>query len=122
MKRYEVSIRASLQQRGELDRVDHLPFLPVVSIRASLQQRGERLFERLIPCFSGFNPRLTSAARRTLRAHRVSWEIHVSIRASLQQRGERNRPFGPGLHSLVSICASLQQRGEPSRLLPDSHC
>src|SRR6266545_616458 len=114
MKRYEVSIRASLQQRGELDRVDHLPFLPVVSIRASLQQRGERLFERLIPCFSGFNPRLTSAARRTPRSVCFTQTTSVSIRASLQQRGER-APRNQRSDSLsVSIRASLQQRGEHS--------
>src|SRR6266545_1827125 len=114
MKRYEVSIRASLQQRGELDRVDHLPFLPVVSIRASLQQRGERLFERLIPCFSGFNPRLTSAARRTPRSVCFTQTTSVSIRASLQQRGER-APRNQRADSLsVSIRASLQQRGEPN--------
>jgi len=61
-----VSIRASLQQRGEHASGDHLSDKLRVSIRASLQQRGERAVE----------PASES-------------EAEVSIRASLQQRGER---------------------------------
>ncbi len=84
-----VSIRASLQQRGERAQVTatavtagafqsapHFsseanalspPKAPsgIVSIRASLQQRGE-LMVQVAPCSDVcFNPRLTSAARRT---------------------------------------------------------
>src|SRR6266545_3826714 len=84
-----VSIRASLQQRGErASRKGRLENI-AVSIRASLQQRGEpneptteviMLKFQTAPHFSseanrghantstgqqGFNPRLTSAARRT---------------------------------------------------------
>src|SRR6266542_3172468 len=39
-----------------------------------------------VPCF---NPRLTSAARRTALRRVPSSALRVSIRASLQQRGER---------------------------------
>jgi len=64
----------------------------------------------------GFNPRLTSAARRTLYRGRLLWPSHeVSIRASLQQRGEPISPLGTDTGCRVSIRASLQQRGEPQR-------
>jgi len=59
-----------------------------VSIRASLQQRGEPRSISFVCCRSRFNPRLTSAARRTRSAERLISELPVSIRASLQQRGE----------------------------------
>src|SRR6266540_2055070 len=107
-----VSIRASLQQRGER-RVEDFQIEEIfVSIRASLQQRGERADGSDLPAARSFNPRLTSAARRTLSGKRKGSQNRVSIRASLQQRGEH---FGcsqrrPG--RLVSIRASLQQRGE----------
>jgi len=65
-----------------------------VSIRASLQQRGEhRRPVRYAVQQVGFNPRLTSAARRTGTGYGYGgnrWR--VSIRASLQQRGERVEP------------------------------
>src|SRR6266545_3711170 len=88
-RRRAVSIRASLQQRGEHNRTRHSHSPNRVSIRASLQQRGEPstrngclLFAwfQSAPHFSSeanassfgstsiptsFNPRLTSAARRT---------------------------------------------------------
>src|SRR6266540_3903059 len=131
-----------------------------VSIRASLQQRGEPIQQRA-PIFStSFNPRLTSAARRTnelihnlscvafqsaphfsseankrsmpsLRTplafqsaphfsseanhfsiFDMSFHRWVSIRASLQQRGERQLTAQVLWAKLVSIRASLQQRGE----------
>src|SRR6266498_71877 len=131
-----------------------------VSIRASLQQRGEPIQQRA-PIFStSFNPRLTSAARRTNelihnlscvafqsaphfsseanpvvkrgRPRKVAFQsaphfsseanhfsifdmsFHrwVSIRASLQQRGERQLTAQVLWAKLVSIRASLQQRGE----------
>jgi len=63
---YAVSIRASLRQRGEPLNFPAFPLFVNVSIRASLRQRGEPPY-----CAAGyprapcFNPRLTSAARRT---------------------------------------------------------
>src|SRR6266511_693742 len=61
-----VSIRASLQQRGERIITDLYPSIFRVSIRASLQQRGEP-WTKSFPSKKRkcFNPRLTSAARRT---------------------------------------------------------
>src|SRR6266511_4007968 len=65
----------------------------IVSIRASLQQRGElsrRIYRRSDA--RRFNPRLTSAARRTRYVAVLNRRpTGVSIRASLQQRGERRR-------------------------------
>jgi len=138
-----------------------------VSIRASLRQRGEPTYRRRgLDLYVRFNPRLTSAARRTrLRTtdlimplmfqsapHFGSEANHlvcvaedvdsarVSIRASLRQRGEPELSysstcldvrFNPRLTSaarrtaqlggtgagttFVSIRASLRQRGEPIR-------
>src|SRR6266511_506125 len=63
---FSVSIRASLQQRGERFRERHERQSREVSIRASLQQRGEPAHYPIqVPWYSSFNPRLTSAARRT---------------------------------------------------------
>src|SRR6266511_4111524 len=63
---FSVSIRASLQQRGERLPSPLLSFEREVSIRASLQQRGEPAHYPIqVPWYSSFNPRLTSAARRT---------------------------------------------------------
>src|SRR6266540_1990960 len=85
-----VSIRASLQKRGELRRLWPLDAKQIVSIRASLQQRGE------------------------LRDHfAAKFYSCVSIRASLQQRGELIESL-PSVLIEVSIRASLQQRGEPA--------
>jgi len=150
----------SAARRTDGDQATHLS--DSVSIRASLQQRGERMTirPRLVlklrmfqsaPHFSSeanamylairadlksFNPRLTSAARRTQRKSDNRKRSSVSIRASLQQRGERaiaqafsvsGISFNPRLTSAarrtrlvasgnlqpqVSIRASLQQRGE----------
>src|SRR6266508_2879299 len=63
----EVSIRASLQQRGEPVNTEEEKGQEVlVSIRASLQQRGELTrVHRFSFGWRHFNPRLTSAARRT---------------------------------------------------------
>jgi len=61
---------------------------------------------------SRFNPRLTSAARRTTNFYPFDAEYIVSIRASLQQRGEHAIIVGLRLSYSVSIRASLQQRGE----------
>src|SRR6266540_588048 len=63
-----VSIRASLQQRGELTLLILARNFLSDSIRASLQQRGEPLHSFPAHFQKGsFNPRLTSAARRTKR-------------------------------------------------------
>src|SRR6266540_1425434 len=133
-----VSIRASLQQRGELSRriyrrSDARRFNPRltsaarrtryrayyehkyrVSIRASLQQRGERHgIEEQRRLVSSFNPRLTSAARRTRRETRSGeWKRlfqsapHFSSEANARRHGPAGNFRG------VSIRASLQQRGE----------
>ncbi len=108
----QVSIRASLQQRGEPRKdkqIESHTFQSAphfsseandftygygagesyVSIRASLQQRGEphdgTASAWRTRCF---NPRLTSAARRTYYSIPRRNRPGVSIRASLQQRGE----------------------------------
>jgi len=143
----KVSIRASLQQRGEPLRDILLKLLIYVSIRASLQQRGEHVIsDRDTAESRGFNPRLTSAARRTDLVRESLLLCFVSIRASLQQRGELGGvavaayfiySFNPRLTSAarrtrcgllfyaprkVSIRASLQQRGEhESRLIRSAY-
>src|SRR6266508_4369261 len=65
-----------------------------------------------------FNPRLTSAARRTDWSVAKGRTCLVSIRASLQQRGELRDHFAAKFYSCVSIRASLQQRGELIESLP----
>ncbi len=85
-----------------------------VSIRASLQQRGERHgIEEQRRLVSSFNPRLTSAARRTRRETRSGeWKRlfqsapHFSSEANARRHGPAGNFRG------VSIRASLQQRGE----------
>src|SRR5215475_5835337 len=67
-----------------------------------------------------FNPRLTSAARRTEFVMLDHHEVRVSIRASLQQRGEHDLNFEIFEESQVSIRASLQQRGELGHSHPSS--
>src|SRR6266508_4384635 len=62
----DVSIRASLQQRGEREPFHFFSLRSNVSIRASLQQRGEQVIVSINAPYPA-----------------------VSIRASLQQRGER---------------------------------
>src|SRR6266540_1759284 len=65
--RARVSIRASLQQRGELKCLRSSRRNSFVSIRASLQQRGEHSIGGGVDInIKSFNPRLTSAARRTI--------------------------------------------------------
>src|SRR6266511_2471791 len=87
--RARVSIRASLQQRGELKCLRSSRRNSFVSIRASLQQRGEHSIGGGVDInISSFNPRLTSAARRTAFSISPPLNRRVSIRASLQQRGE----------------------------------
>src|SRR6266511_3050720 len=92
----------------------------LVSIRASLQQRGEpsRFHDFCRPADCGFNPRLTSAARRTSICVRAWQYPRVSIRASLQQRGERVIIESVEPTTKVSIRASLKQRGELIESLP----
>ncbi len=107
-----VSIRASLQQRGE--RVDTWRLVANinVSIRASLQQRGELRSPRGRRRARCFNPRLTSAARRTDSYADYDLDVKVSIRASLQQRGERNprNRFSPGMRSFNPRLTSAARR------------
>ncbi len=140
--RARVSIRASLQQRGELKCLRSSRRNSFVSIRASLQQRGEHsigggvdinissfnprltsaarrtlFFLSRMRQRTGFNPRLTSAARRTIDNKFRKVASLVSIRASLQQRGEQQLLSNVFLFVHVSIRASLQQRGEQLRSL-----
>src|SRR6266498_1251483 len=84
-----VSIRASLQQRGERQLTAQVLWAKLVSIRASLQQRGELIWWV-----------------------QVVYKNVVSIRASLQQRGELICWIQSANKYVVSIRASLQQRGE----------
>src|SRR6266508_3695395 len=79
---------------------------PHFSSEANLPSK--RNFSSLV----GFNPRLTSAARRTYLFAVLRRNPPVSIRASLQQRGERQIQCKAKMSRLVSIRASLQQRGE----------
>jgi len=102
------------------------------------------LHSRAIQPVGGFNPRLTSAARRTNWPRSELLPGYVSIRASLRQRGElhsagggrrSDNRFNPRLTSaarrttdftvtscatIVSIRASLRQRGERARGPPSS--
>ncbi len=88
---FEVSIRASLQQRGE--RVACLVCFCFggVSIRASLQQRGEPRSGNLSGAEDRFQsaPHFSSEANQS-RLSAQAGRFLVSIRASLQQRGERH--------------------------------
>src|SRR6266545_485720 len=136
-RRRAVSIRASLQQRGERRHPLGALLFRQVSIRASLQQRGEQARARQTRIwFSSFNPRLTSAARRT-DENSSSKPITTRFNPRLTSAARRTRPkraemilmasFNPRLTSAarrtmladskmydsgVSIRASLQQRGE----------
>src|SRR6266508_867973 len=113
-----VSIRASLQQRGEHAGTWKLIAGPVFQSAPHFSSEANPGMEDQRRREQRFNPRLTSAARRT--RWKVALELQflgVSIRASLQQRGERiNNLYIPQI-TLVSIRASLQQRGEPDRPL-----
>src|SRR6266540_2630938 len=86
-----VSIRASLQQRGELDLPCICELPPEVSIRASLQQRGEpcRGSERAVRTGFQSAPHFSSEANTPTTIYITIYRA-VSIRASLQQRGERS--------------------------------
>src|SRR6266542_3978769 len=84
-----VSIRASLQQRGELRRLWPLDAKQIVSIRASLQQRGELRDHFAAKFYSCVSIRASLQQRGALIESLPSVLIEVSIRASLQQRGER---------------------------------
>jgi len=66
LTRKRVSIRASLQQRGELAKLYQVVGGYQVSIRASLQQRGERRSQRNVFGFIQFQsaPHFSSEANR----------------------------------------------------------
>jgi len=110
-----VSIRASLQQRGERKsqscryrKAYSFQSAPHFSSEANLSAASYNLLSDVFqsaPHFSSeanrrqresernlrsFNPRLTSAARRTSGAGSTFFAKKVSIRASLQQRGEHD--------------------------------
>jgi len=59
--------------------------------RLTSAARRTRRMARALPRTQSFNPRLTSAARRTRPVQMDRRIRSVSIRASLQQRGERIR-------------------------------
>src|SRR6266540_3962743 len=110
-----VSIHASPQRQGERH---HFParllaegFNPRLT---SAARRTSALFGGRVTA-SSFNPRLTSAARRTSRAGITGSQEGVSIHASPQRQGEQisfkflSKTFD------VSIHASPQRQGEPQR-------
>src|SRR6266511_3769972 len=112
-----VSIRASLQQRGEPEIRASVILRARVSIRASLQQRGELkcLRSSRRNSFVSIRASLQQRGEQQLLSN-VFLFVHVSIRASLQQRGEQLRSLKSRRVRMVSIRASLQQRGEPISL------
>src|SRR6266540_982320 len=84
-----VSIRASLQQRGEPGSCSLNSGGTTVSIRASLQQRGEPLQRPLLARWELFQSAPHFSSEANLRILRRFYACkRVSIRASLQQRGE----------------------------------
>jgi len=83
-----VSIRASLQQRGEHAGTWKLIAGPVFQSAPHFSSEANPGMEDQMRREQGFNPRLTSAARRTQELGSRIAEFEVSIRASLQQRGE----------------------------------
>src|SRR6266542_388610 len=84
-----VSIRASLQQRGEHAGTWKLIAGPVFQSAPHFRSEANPGMEDQMRREQGFNPRLTSAARRTQELGSRIAEFEVSIRASLQQRGEQ---------------------------------
>src|SRR6266536_2691982 len=111
----DVSIRASLQQRGEpvlaavanfLGRFQSAPHFSSEANVGLIEIEG-RFGE-------GFNPRLTSAARRTLH-----WAMTKRFKFKFQSAphfsSEANSAgiLQTDVGTIVSIRASLQQRGEP---------
>ena len=134
----QVSIRASLQPRGERIKKPFSRIRGKVSIRASLQPRGEHVGDpqsdyrgycfnprlasaarrtsvfvaSLKACLS-FNPRLASAARRTPSS--VSTGHIVMFQSAPRFSREANVVIGESWDAQdVSIRASLQPRGEPT--------
>src|SRR6266511_2515470 len=86
--RYQVSIRASLQQRGEPPTRLTSPARAAFQSAPHFSSEANEIRIRDESRQARFNPRLTSAARRTRRHVEVDRRTCVSIRASLQQRGE----------------------------------
>ncbi len=82
-----------------------------VSIRASLQQRGEHRVCRFLPLHL-FQSAPHFSSEANLPCFPVRRRPGVSIRASLQQRGELSDGEPDYGSQQVSIRASLQQRGE----------
>ncbi len=112
-KDFTVSIRASLQQRGEPRLISRiLLFNERFQSAPHFSSEANTLPRLTWPYLACFNPRLTSAARRTAFVGDKSTLTLVSIRASLQQRGERDTRCEGCVSAKVSIRASLQQRGE----------
>src|SRR6266511_4239581 len=85
----------------------------LVSIHASPQRQGELWLDS---CFHSqricFNPRLTSAARRTGSGARSPHSTTVSIHASPQRQGEQKSTVKEKPGKSVSIHASPQRQGE----------
>src|SRR6266545_2819479 len=110
-----VSIHASPQRQGERH---HFPArLLAEGFNPRLTSAARRTFTLFGGRFTAscFNPRLTSAARRTSRAGITGSQEGVSIHASPQRQGEQisfkflSKTFD------VSIHASPQRQGEPQR-------
>src|SRR6266540_646779 len=108
-----VSIHASPQRQGEQIRQVLYKRNILVSIHASPQRQGELLYNIALHLFSEcFNPRLTSAARRTPRDAALYNSPDVSIHASPQRQGEHYAEMQIGRFQRVSIHASPQRQGE----------
>src|SRR6266508_3832233 len=89
--RHEISIRASLQQRGEPGLLRSNPQIRY-GFNPRLTSAARRTANQLgSPCvIECFNPRLTSAARRTLREAARKAE-HLSFNPSLTSAARRTR-------------------------------
>src|SRR6266540_1037489 len=112
-----VSIHASPQRQGEQIRQVLYKRNILVSIHASPQRQGELRNNIALHLFSEcFNPRLTSAARRTPRDAALYNSPDVSIHASPQRQGEHYAEMQIGRFQRVSIHASPQRQGEQMRI------
>src|SRR6266508_356679 len=119
-----VSIRASLQQRGERHGSkrcllgDEFQSAPHFSSEANWRVRSK------VRPIRGFNPRLTSAARRTNCRHRQRRILEFQSAPHFSSEANSRLRVGSIRSSNVSIRASLQQRGELAQaaLLPGLSC
>src|SRR6266511_2630774 len=109
----EVSIHASPQRQGELRRQLHGFVIAMFQSTPHLSGKANAGRGCGLTFVLGFNPRLTSAARRTQSAEVEALPPEVSIHASPQRQGERRNIVRLLQVKLVSIHASPQRQGEP---------